>query len=84
MYVSKGNMATVADACPHLRYDRTGRAYKCRECGMPLVLHTVPMTLQQVTQFEKMRRSQDSAVRRAGSTGLVVPKGATIESRGEK
>jgi len=77
-------MATLIDACSHLQYDRTGRAYKCRKCGMPLVLHTVPMTLQQVVQFEKMRRSQDSSMRRAGATGLVLPKGVTIKARGEK
>ena len=66
-------MATIAEACTHLEIDRTGRAYKCRACGMPVVLHTVPMTFGQVVEFEKMRRSRGEAVRRRQGSGLFLP-----------
>lgn len=66
-------MATIIEACPHIDYDRTGRAYRCRACGMPLVLHTVPMTLGQVVEFEKMRRKRGETIRRRQGSGLILP-----------
>ena len=76
-------MANLLDACPHLKYQRTSRAYKCDSCGLPLVIHSVPMTLSQVQEFEKMRRKQADQVRRHRGSGLVLPNEVKLKTREE-
>lgn len=77
------NPKTDMAFCPHTSIERTRRAYKCKDCQMPVVIHGVPMTIQQVTAFEKMRRENAAKYRRRTTTGLILPNEVSLNRGGE-